>query len=202
MILLTDPDIRPALKWNLAQEFASSPTIIVDELPICWGDTRIDVAVVNGSLHGYEIKSDRDSVDRLPRQVELYSKIFDTVTLVCSQRLLTKAKEIIPDWWGIQIPVVDDCAPEGVSFIAERPVEYNDTVDIRSVVELTWKEEAIAILEQYGLARGLRHRPRWDMWDRMIEAINADDLKRAVRECLKEREGWRTPETLQRLYAD
>lgn len=202
MILLTDPDIRPALKCNLACEFATSPTIIVDELPICWGDTRIDVAVINGQLHGYEIKSDCDSIERLPRQVELYGKIFDKVTLVCSKRLLSKAIAIIPTWWGLQIPFTDVHTPAGVSFAIERQAGTNDSVDIRCVVELTWKNEAIAILEQYGLAHGFRSKPRWDMWDRMIESISVDDLKYAVRECLKAREGWRTPETLQRLCVD
>ncbi|MFX4263573.1 sce7726 family protein [Pelotomaculum propionicicum] len=103
-MLLCDCDIRTALKDKLQKEYAGTHTIIVDELPICWGDTRIDIAIVNCSLIGYEIKSDRDTLDRLPRQAELYNKIFDSITLVCSQRLIAKAKDKIPEWWGIQIP--------------------------------------------------------------------------------------------------
>lgn len=198
-MLLTDPDIRPALKLNLSRQFSDSPTIIVDELPVCWGDTRIDIAVVNGILHGYEIKSDCDTVERLPRQVELYGKVFDTMTLVCSSRLLAKATTLTPHWWGIQVPHADDTAPGGVAFEEVRIPGINEAVDIRCLVELTWKEEALAILDQYGLARGYRSRSRWDIWDRMIEAIDHDELKHAVRECIKAREGWRTPATLQKL---
>ena len=36
--------------------------IDVEELGVCRGRVRVDVAVVNGTLHGYEIKSDRDSL--------------------------------------------------------------------------------------------------------------------------------------------
>jgi len=61
-MLLCDYDIRAALKDKLRKEYAGTNTIIVDKLPICWGDTRVDIAVVNCSLHGYEIKSDRDNI--------------------------------------------------------------------------------------------------------------------------------------------
>jgi hypothetical protein len=199
-MLLCDYDIRTALKERLILEHTGTHMIIVDELPICWGDARIDIAVVNSSFHGFEIKSDKDTLERLPRQVELYNKIFDMLTLVCSSRLLTKAKDKIPEWWGIQIPVVDDTITAGVRFETERDPQKNWDVDLRSLVELTWKEEAISILNDRGLARGYRGRPRWDVWDRMIEKIDPDELKTAVRECIKERQGWRKPETLQRLW--
>jgi len=201
-MLLCDGNIRTALKNKLADDFAGTHTIIVDELSICWGDTRIDIAVVNCNLHGYEIKSDRDTLERLHRQVGLYNKIFDTITLVCSPRLLSKAKEIIPEWWGIQVPLADKNMPTGIRFETEREPQLNQYVDLRSLVELTWKEEAIKILEKYGLDRGFRSRPRWDIWDRMVEKIDPIELKENVRECLKTRQGSRKPETLQRLYAD
>lgn len=199
---LRDCDIRTALKDKLLIEFTGTNTIIVDELPICWGDTRIDIAVVNCSLHGYEIKSDRDTLERLPSQVELYNKIFDVLTIVCSQRLISKAKKKIPEWWGIQIPIADDNVPGGVRFEKERDPQPNEHVDLRSLIELTWKEEAIAILANRGLARGFRSRPRWDIWDRIVETLNPGEIKEAVRECLKARQGWRKPETLQRLCVD
>jgi len=201
-MLLCDGDIRAALKAELSDEFAGTRTIIVDELPICWGDTRIDIAVVNSSLYGYEIKSDRDTLERLPRQVELYNKIFDKLTLVCSPRLISKAKEMLPDWWGIQITLADITMPEGVRLEKERDPQPNEHVDLRSLIELTWKEEAINILAARGMARGFRSRPRWDIWDRIVEMIEPSEIKTAVRDCLRARVGWRKPETLQRLYDD
>jgi hypothetical protein len=201
-MLLRDYDVRVALKNSLSDIFTGTDTIIIDELPICWGDARIDIAVVNCSFRGYEIKSDRDTLERLPRQIELYNKIFDEITLVCSQRLISKAKDKVPSWWGIQIPFVDSNATQGVRFEVEREAKQNNHVDPRSLIELTWKEEAISILADRGLARGFRSCPRWDIWDRIIERLEPIEIKESVRNCLKRRQEWRKPETLQRLYAD
>src|SRR5262249_24594293 len=37
---------------------------------------RADVAALGSSLWGFEIKTDRDTLSRLPRQVEAYSRLF------------------------------------------------------------------------------------------------------------------------------
>lgn len=199
---MREGDIRTSLKNKLAEDFAKTDTVIVDEMPICWGYARIDVAVIDRNFHGFEIKSEHDTLERLPRQAALYSKVFDTVTLVCCQRLISKAKDIIPDWWGIWIPVVDQDIPSGIRFEVERKPQINQQVDVRSLLELTWKREAIGILEKHGLARGFRSRPRWDIWDYIFEKIDSEEIKEYVRECIKNRKDWRSPETLQRLYAD
>lgn len=202
--MLRDYDIRESLRDKLISEYKGTNTIIVDELPICWGDARIDIAVVNCSLHGYEIKSDRDTLERLPNQIEMYNKIFDTVTLVCSPKLVAKAQALIPDWWEIILPISDESEPSGVRFETDRLGKENPAVDIRSLIELTWKEEAISILAERGLARGYRSKPRWDIWDRIVEAIPTEEIKCCVRECLKARagQGWRSPDSLQKLCAD
>ena len=48
--------------------------MILDELGICRGRVRIDLTVVNGLLHGYEIKSERDTLARLETQADLYGR--------------------------------------------------------------------------------------------------------------------------------
>src|SRR5436305_708698 len=53
------------------------------------------------SIHGYEIKSDKDTLIRLPRQVDAYNAVFERATLVSTRRHLSSAREIIPNWWGI-----------------------------------------------------------------------------------------------------
>lgn len=199
---LGDCDIRPALKAQLIETFSGTNTVIIDELPICWGDSRIDLAVINCSLHGYEIKSDRDTLDRISRQVEHNNKIFDYITLVCSSCLITTARKRIPECWGIQIPVKDESVPGGVRIETEREPKPNENVEIRNLVELTWKEEAIHILAERGLARGYRSRPRWDIWDHMVKMIGQNELKEAVLDCLKVRQWQRKPETLHKLCAD
>ena len=55
---------------------------IIEELGVKHGTARVDIAVVNGIMHGYEIKSDKDTLQRLPRQISTFNPIFDQLTLV------------------------------------------------------------------------------------------------------------------------
>jgi hypothetical protein len=55
---------------------------IIEELGVVHGKSRIDIAVINGLMHGYEIKSDKDTLQRLPEQMNMYNSVFNKVTLV------------------------------------------------------------------------------------------------------------------------
>ena len=57
---LADADVRPALRARVLKRHAKEPdTVLLDELGVCRGLVRVDLAVVNGLFHGFEIKSDR-----------------------------------------------------------------------------------------------------------------------------------------------
>lgn len=194
-----DIDIRLALKEHLFQEFANTHSIVVDEFKICWGDARVDIAVVNSNLHGYEIKSDNDTLDRLPRQIEFYGKVFDTMSIVCSKKWLNKSRHLIPSWWGI---VLAEQIEDKIVLTRKRKERLNKKTDTRSILELTWKDEALEILSENNVIYGFKSKPRWDIWDKIMEILDKDSIKKAVRNCLKGREEWRSTETLQRLYVD
>jgi hypothetical protein len=53
-----DRHIRRALYLEFLNtpQYCSEDTIIVNEFDICGGSSRIDIAVINGQLHGYEYK--------------------------------------------------------------------------------------------------------------------------------------------------
>ena len=73
---MRDSEIRNTLRATLLSEHAGDPTaVVIDELGICQGSARIDMAVVNGSLNGYEIKSDLDTLARLPQPWVMESPI-------------------------------------------------------------------------------------------------------------------------------
>lgn len=99
-----DIDIRQKLHKELSSQYKNrTDTIVVDELNLCQGDARIDIAVVNGKIHGYEIKSESDTLERLPNQISIYNQVMDTVTIVTAEKHLEKVKQLIPAWWGIKI---------------------------------------------------------------------------------------------------
>lgn len=182
-------DIRTALRDSLRAEHASDPdTAVIDELGLCQGKARVDMAVVNGSLHGYEIKSERDKLARLPGQRDVYNRCFDTMTLVASGNHLTEARTIIPKWWGIVRPVERSGV---VEFRPVRRARPNPTLAAEAVVQLLWREEALEVLTSLDLAKGLRTKPRKVLWAALVQALSLDDLKAQARAAIKSRGDWR-----------
>lgn len=188
--MLGDPEIRAALLARLQlRHHPEHDVALMEELGICSGQVFIDVTVVNGSLHGYEIKSDRDSLRRLAGQVELYGRVLDRATLVVGTRHADDADELVPAWWEI---LIADVSGDGVRLRRRRRGRSNPTRDSRALVELLWLEDALALLEAREAVRGYRGRPRRDVWDRVCEVYDLDEVAHAVRAQLKARSARRS----------
>lgn len=187
---MRDGDIRAALHARLACVHHAEPdTRYVDELGLC-GTVRVDVAVVNGTFSGYELKSDRDTLRRLPTQVDIYSKVLDQATLVVGERHHSDERTVamLPDWWGV---IVASQAPDGVSLLDVRPAAWNDNVDAVALSQLLWREEALEELAMRSLDAGVRSKPRRILAERLASELPVDELRAVVRTRLKTREGWR-----------
>lgn len=188
---MRDRDVRAALYAELQREHSTdlANTLILDELGLC-GQVRVDVAVVNGTLSGFELKSEKDSLKRLPTQVEVYSRVLDFATLVTATKHSDKAMPYLPRWWGIVEAKVD---PDGaVTLHPLRRAKPNPAIDATSLAQLLWKSEALGELESRGLDRGVRSRPRVEIWERLAERIPLDELRELVRATLRARPGWRS----------
>lgn len=181
----SDNVIRTALRSTLVAKHAADPdTVLVEELGLCRGQVRVDLAVVNGLLHAYEIKSDRDSLRRLAKQVDVYGRVVDRATIVVGNRLLQRASEAVPPWWGV---IRVSTKASGVRFTAVRRPQKNPDRNPRALAELLWSADAISLLEERDLAKGIRGKPRWMLWDRVCEEYSLDEIARAVRLRLKAR---------------
>lgn len=179
-----DVEIRAALRNQLEQQWARHPdTCFIDELGLCRGQVRVDLAVVNGALHGYEIKSDRDRLDRLRSQVEVYGMVVDRATIVVGPKHLEEAIGIVPSWWGV-LQVLADAS---VRLESVRPSRENPAQVARAIAELLWRDEALALLESRRAAHGVRSKPRPAVWDRVCETFDLSEVATAVRERLKSR---------------
>ncbi len=190
-ILTGEIDVRKALRDSLMAAFRADPgTLILEELGLRHGATRVDMVAVNGYLHGFEVKSDRDSLKRLPRQVKMYSEILDYVTLVVGQRHAAKAKATIPNWWGIQVVARDQ--DDKVRLQEVRAPMQNPNPDKLAIAKLLWRDEAIDLLEEIGAADGIRSKPRRFVYARLAEVIPMDALRSRVRHQLKSRTDWRS----------
>jgi len=187
---MRDIDIRSSLRSKLPFIHNSNSNIrIIEELGLCQGTVRVDIAVIDGALHGYEIKSDQDTLERLPLQKQIYSQVLDTVVLVFSGRNVDKVTSQVPQWWGIWQAVEHD---EQVEFEVIRNPELNPDVEPNSLVQCLWRDEALSILKERGLAQGLERKPRAILWQKLTETIPLTDLKVLVRNQLHIRENWRS----------
>lgn len=184
--------IREALVKQLENEYASNPEYrVIPELGLWHGASRVDVAVVNGVLHGFEIKSDRDTLNRLPSQREAYNSVFDKVTLVVGAKHFVDAFKIVPNWWGIETAHLDENG--SVFFNIIRQAGENPKQDEISIARLLWKNEALDLLESEGKAGGVRSKPRELVYERVAETIEIDVLKKYVRNVLQgPRQNWRS----------
>lgn len=193
--MLKDSDIRTTLHTTEIQRLLQEDPYsrIIDELGIFEGAFRMDVAVVNGSLHGYEIKSSVDNLVRLPGQQASYNKVFDRVTLVADACHIEKAMSMVPPFWGLIVAEKMD----GKAVLNEIwPARQNFGVDAFSLCQLLWREEALSILKKKKIANGMWNKPRKAMWQRLAKEIALDELRACVRDTLRWRENWR-PEQIE-----
>ncbi len=189
---MNDVHIRAALKIELLFQHKDAPeTVIIEELGVDHGASRIDLAVVNGELHGFELKSDRDTLRRLSEQAKAYAGVFDRVTLVLGERHLRRAIEVVPDWWGIRVAREES---GGLSFCDLKLPVNNPSPDPMCVVGLLWREEALGFLEELGVARGMYSKSRAEIYLKLVERVDFGGLRERVRRCLRDRLDWRSDE--------
>jgi len=188
-----DQQIRRRLRRYLLSLYSNDPdTIILDEVGLRHGQSRIDIVVVNGSLHGYEIKSDRDTFRRLAGQADTYNKVLDFVTLVAGQRHADQALQTAPQWWGIRVAKGDRRGR--IRLVEVRQPLANPAPDRLAIAKLLWREEALAFLENLRAADGVRSKPRRLLYLRLAEIAHIDSLRAYVRDRLRSRKDWRSDE--------
>jgi hypothetical protein len=185
-----DGDLRSALKRDLQLLHGCDPnSLIIEELGVLHGSSRVDLAVVNGTLHGYELKSDRDSLQRLPEQLAAYASVFDLMTIVVGERHVRRAVDLIPDWWGIKVARNESC---GVLFCDLKLAIANPAPDPMSVVRLLWREEALALSQELPFLLE-RSRPTRDcVYAHLVQHSDFNWMRARIRDYLRKRPNWRS----------
>jgi len=65
------------------------------------GDCKADIAILNGTATVYEVKSERDSLTRLERQIAAYATVFAKVYVIAAESHIQAVTNTIPDFVGI-----------------------------------------------------------------------------------------------------
>jgi hypothetical protein len=122
---MNDPEIRARLYPLLLGG------VYIDELP---------------TMHGYEVKGDGDTLQRVENQLRCYAEVYDFVTFIVTEKHVAKLLPRLPEWVGVLVAEAD-----GPGLREHRPAGYNATVQRAPLAALLWVEE----VKQFLLARGL-----------------------------------------------
>ena len=188
---LRDRDVRAVLLAELSQRYADDGSLIIEELGLRQGETRVDVAVVNGEISGYEIKSAADTLARFPHQQALYSEVLDRAWLVTTSERIEQLKSTLPEWWGL-IATSERENVDGVQLDTVREATRNTDQNPLAIVQLLWRDEALGLLAAIGAEKGIMSKPRAVLWNRLTEMYALDELCAEVRTTLKARVNWRS----------
>lgn len=138
---------------------------------------RADVASLGADgLILFELKSESDTLRRLPEQVRIYSAVAERCVLVVADRHLARARELIPAWWGLWSARIDALGFLTTTFL--RVDEPNPSQDPPAVARLLWDNEVREEMRRLGLRPGkLRHR---DKCAALAGAVSLSELRAIV----------------------
>jgi hypothetical protein len=192
MAQITDTRIREALhRRKLARAAESPKTLIINELGLVHARARVDVAVINGCVHGYEIKSEADTLKRFDRQLAIYSTCLEKLTFVCAEKHLTALYSSAPIWCGLLLVVKGPRS--GLDFISVRKADRNPELDKLKLAYLLWRPEVIDLLIRLDAPRPLLKKSRVEMYDFIAERLSTSEITAYIRDCFISRETWRHP---------
>lgn len=185
-----DADIRSALHAKRLRRAKSHPdTLVIDELGLAHARSRIDVAVINGCIHGYEIKSAKDNLDRFATQIDIYRQTLQKLTLVTAPKHVAGIMDRAPEWCGVL--AAEQGSRGGVSFQVLRNPVANPDIDPVMMAHLLWRNEVIELLSQAGCPPKDLRRPRRQLYEILCEAMTLREITASIRAFMVRRRTWR-----------
>lgn len=131
--------LKSAVIDRLADSGAlANDSVLISELTVGNWTRRTDIVLANGSLWGFELKSESDSLTRLAGQVETFSNYFEKLIVVVAARFEEKAQKLLEESSAKNVGLW----VESNQKIKERirpvlqPLKSQAAIDLMTVVEL------------------------------------------------------------------
>jgi hypothetical protein len=125
-------------------DFSEKPSF-VNEFRV--GPCRVDVVDLNSTATAYEIKSERDTLVRLARQIEHYQRVFAKVAIVASDRHIDDILRIVPEHIGLMTLSSSDRLTT-----VRIAMEHYDCICPATVFDAIRLAEAMEILSAFGIS--------------------------------------------------
>jgi hypothetical protein len=173
--------VRDALRRRLVAESGESLETVA-EFWVPRSHVRADLAVIGRSMDGFEIKTERDSLQRLPRQAVAYGRVFDQCTVVVAEKHCDRVHGMLPPWWGITTVSGNGT----VVFTEVRAADSNPELDPDTLVRLLWHDEAMAALTRLGREPD-KQSSRNSLWHELLQ-LPVTELREVVRRAILHRD--------------
>ncbi|EPA7430581.1 TPA: sce7726 family protein [Pseudomonas aeruginosa] len=108
---------------------------------------KVDIAIFNGTSTAYEIKSERDRLDRLENQLESYRKLFAKVYVVTGENHAEEVLKSTSDETGVLL-LSDRFSISTIREAIERP----DRVSPETICNSLQARECIQVLAEFGIS--------------------------------------------------
>lgn len=120
-------------------------TTALSQIPI--GKSKADFILINGNAVVYEIKSERDSFERLETQLNDYFKAFNYVCVLTSEHHYDRLSNILRDTpVGIYVLTKNDTISANLK---KEPIEENKYLDHLTIFKILRKGEYESILKNH-----------------------------------------------------
>lgn len=180
--MLNEMDIKAALIDKLLEKGALENAVLINEMVIANWNRRADLAVANGRLYAYEIKSDLDTLDRLEGQVYAYLDRFDKVTVVTTPKFVLSVASQMPD----QVEIWEASRQnQSVILRMARRGRTKDITSRRMLCGFLLKTELLSLLRKHGIGASVST-PREALIP-LMQGVSVKDLRPYVLDCLKNR---------------
>ncbi len=181
--LLDETAIKCALIDWLFEQGQMEDAVLINEMVVGGFSRRADIAVANGKLMVFEIKSDLDTLRRLPGQLEVYQQRFDKVTVVTTSRFV---KEVIDS--SCEAVEILEASVNASGQATLKTIRRGKTREIRAKAMLAsflTKVDLVSMLKAVGIAAST-NQARDDLLAAM-EKLPIKDVRASVLAAIKAR---------------
>lgn len=188
MPVVRDGDLRSALSAMVERQYSGQRYMLVPEVDILVTyPGRIDALLIADRICGFEIKSDVDSLRRLPRQAAVYGPVLERATLVVGNRHAAAAEAMVPPWWG----VLGVKRSRGELMLASRRRgRLNPAVDTFAVATFIPRDVIVRCLREHGKS-GVSKSSISELRYLLSETISKTEMLTLARSSMLARTDWR-----------
>lgn len=186
--MIKDYQIRKRKIDILNRKYDGTSYRIIEEFVISDGLARADIAVVNGHLHGYEIKSDLDTLERLENQVIQYDSTFEKNTIIVGKKFKDSIQDYVPNHWGIELAYENKFGNVTISTI--RKSRKNPNINRNAIYSFLWNAELRSLLNGKKV-KGISSLKKKFLCELIDTCVEDKELLSFARMTLKTRDDWR-----------